>query len=106
MLKLFSFCITDLNDVLNSDGTYPVIQVLATATGSQAGTLVLGSILIILVFFSTVTTIASASRQAWAFSRDRVSIIVRWAYDRILTVNRASLSRHGSAMSRQRGRFL
>jgi choline transport protein len=32
---------------------------------------VLGGLLVLLLFFSTVTTIASASRQVWAFSRDR-----------------------------------
>ena len=52
---------------------YPVIQVVYNATGSYAATCVLGAMLVILLYFSTVTTVASASRQVWAFSRDRVS---------------------------------
>ena len=52
---------------------YPVIQIIHSATGSYAATIVLGTVLVVLLFFSTVTTIASASRQIWAFSRDQVS---------------------------------
>lgn len=73
MLVTFCFCITDLQALLDSDSTVPLIQVLAGATGSKAGTIVLGCVLLVLVFFSTVTTIASASRQTWAFSRDMAS---------------------------------
>ncbi|KAK3117303.1 hypothetical protein LTR53_001484 [Teratosphaeriaceae sp. CCFEE 6253] len=71
MLITFCFCITDLQALLDSESDYPIIQVLFAATGSQAATIILGSILILLLFFSTVTTVASASRQIWAFSRDR-----------------------------------
>ncbi|KAK3655719.1 hypothetical protein LTR56_003368 [Elasticomyces elasticus] len=70
MLITFCFCITDLEVLLDANNGLPVIQVLSNATGSKAGTIILGSILLVLLFFSTVTTIASASRQVWAFSRD------------------------------------
>ena len=72
MLISFCFCITDLDALLTSTSDVPIIQVLYSATRSYAATCVLGSVLVILVFFSTVTTIASASRQTWAFSRDQV----------------------------------
>ncbi|KAK5718878.1 hypothetical protein LTR17_015558 [Elasticomyces elasticus] len=68
MLITFCFCITDLEKLLAAD--MPIVQVLFDATGSNAGTIILGSVLLVLLFFSTVTTIASASRQVWAFSRD------------------------------------
>ena len=55
---------------------YPVIQVVYNATGSYAATCVLGTLLVILLYFSTVTTVASASRQTWAFSRDQVIQII------------------------------
>ncbi|KAK0933469.1 hypothetical protein LTR29_014929 [Friedmanniomyces endolithicus] len=70
MLITFCFCITDLDALLSSGSQYPIIQVLFNATSSYAGTIILGSVLIVLLFFSTVTTVASASRQTWAFSRD------------------------------------
>ncbi|QIW98180.1 hypothetical protein AMS68_003698 [Peltaster fructicola] len=71
MLISFCFCITDLQSVFDTSNPTTVIGVIYNATQSQAGTLVLGSLLVILLFFSTVTTIASSSRQIWAFSRDR-----------------------------------
>ncbi|KAK4975186.1 hypothetical protein LTR42_004396 [Elasticomyces elasticus] len=71
MLITFCFCITDLSkDVLEAASDYPIVDVLFKATGSQAGTIILGCVMLVLLFFSTVTTIASASRQVWAFSRD------------------------------------
>ena len=72
MLISFCFCI-DAAAIVDSTSDFPVIQVLYNATHSYAATCVLGSVLVILVFFSTVTTVASASRQTWAFSRDQVS---------------------------------
>jgi len=70
-----SFCITDLDALLSDGSQYPIIQVLFNATSSYAGTIILGSVLLVLLFFSTVTTVASASRQTWAFSRDCVSAL-------------------------------
>ena len=72
MIITFCFCITDMAMVFNAETDFPVINIIREATGSTAGTCVLGSILVVLLFFSTVTTIASASRQTWAFSRDQV----------------------------------
>lgn len=63
----------DVEEILNSTSHFPVIDVIYRATGSYAGTCVLGSVLVVLMYFMTVTTVASASRQVWAFSRDRVS---------------------------------
>ena len=85
MLISFCFCITDLDAILDSSSQYPIIQVLFNATKSFAGTGVLGSVLVLLLFFSTVTTIASASRQIWAFSRDQVSGYTQLAMTASLT---------------------
>ncbi|TKA22313.1 hypothetical protein B0A50_08038 [Salinomyces thailandicus] len=71
MIITFCFCITDLEQLLSLETDFPIINIIQNATGSFAGTCVLGSVLVILLFFSTVTTIASASRQTWAFSRDQ-----------------------------------
>lgn len=70
MLTVHSFCITDVEAYLGA-GDYPIIRIVYDATGSYAATCVLGGLLVLLLFFSTVTTVASASRQVWAFSRDR-----------------------------------
>lgn len=78
MLITFCFCITNLDDILQSDSSFPVIQVILNATNSSAATLVLGTVLVVLLFFSTITTVASSSRQIWAFSRDQVSNVRLW----------------------------
>ena len=102
MLISFCFCITDLDATLQSE--VPIIQVLYSATRSYAATCVLGSVLVILVFFSTVTTIASASRQTWAFSRDQVSEKSTTYSTALLTTTRASHSRRGYDTFLQHGR--
>lgn len=58
------------------DSDFPVIQIIYQATGSKAAACMLGALLVFLLFFSTVTTTASASRQIFAFSRDQVSTVL------------------------------
>ena len=67
---MHSFCITDLEAYLKGS-EFPIIDIIHDSTGSYGATCVLGGLLVLLLFFSTVTTVASASRQVWAFSRDR-----------------------------------
>ncbi|KAF1353870.1 amino acid permease-like protein [Delphinella strobiligena] len=73
MMITFCFAVKD-NDYLNiinaSPTGIPVMQLLLNITKSQAGTIVLSVVLIILNYFATITTIASSSRQTWAFARD------------------------------------
>lgn len=78
MLISFCFCITDIEYLVNLESDFPIIDVLLRATGSKAATCVLGAMLVVLLFFSTVTTTASASRQIWAFSRDQGFPFSRW----------------------------
>lgn len=78
MMISFCFCITDINIIVNSTSNTPVIDVLYTVTGSQAGTIVMGCLLLILNYFASVTTVASASRQCWAFARDKGFPFSKW----------------------------
>ena len=74
IVMMISFCFAvgdDLDGVLNSNTGIPVVQLLYNVTGSHAGTSVLTVVLLILQYFSAITTIASSSRQTWAFARDR-----------------------------------
>lgn len=59
----------------HQDSAYPLVDVVFNATGSYAGTCVLIVFLLILLFFSAVSTVASSSRQIWSFARDHVSSI-------------------------------
>lgn len=71
MMITFVFCGGALDSVLESPTGVPVLQAVYNATGSVAGTIVMGTILVILVFFAAVSVTAASSRQIWAFSRDR-----------------------------------
>ena len=55
---------------------YPIVDVIYSTTGSYAATCVLISFLIVLLFFSAVSTVASSSRQIWSFARDHVSLTI------------------------------
>ena len=69
------FCIGNLDDVLNSDAPY---LFLFTNTNSVGVALLLTVILFLLIFSGNVTTLATVSRELWAFSRDRGFPFSRW----------------------------
>lgn len=67
----FSFCIVPtLGQALVNPTGYDFIEVFYRAVGS-AGTAGLTAILVILVWCATFGFLATASRQLWAFARDR-----------------------------------
>lgn len=70
MLITFCFCVGDIDDLLNSSSGIPVIQVVYQSTGSFAATAVLTLVLILISFVSSITCIATSSRQVWSFARD------------------------------------
>ena len=70
MTITYVFCITDLDDALNSPTGYPFIQVIYASTGSKAGTTVLACIPIVLLIAACISVLATASRQTFAFARD------------------------------------
>ena len=67
----FNFCIGDLRTAISSPTGYDFIEVFYNATNSHAATSVMTSVLITLVICATFGLLASASRQTWAFARDR-----------------------------------
>lgn len=71
MMITFVFCGGALESVLDSPTGVPVLQAVYNATGSVAGTEVMGALLVVLVFFAAVSVTAASSRQIWAFARDK-----------------------------------
>ena len=67
----FSFTLGDLETDLMSATGYDFIQVFFGATNSRAGSSVMTAILIVLVTCASFGFLASASRQTWAFARDK-----------------------------------
>ncbi|CBY00789.1 similar to amino acid permease [Plenodomus lingam JN3] len=71
MMITFVFCGGALQSVLDSATGVPVLQAVYNATGSVAGTEVMGALLVLLIFFAAVSVTAASSRQIWAFARDK-----------------------------------
>lgn len=65
---LYSF--GDPEKALNNKYGLPFIEIFYNATGSKAGTIAMISLLVTMYICATFCFVASASRQAWAFSRD------------------------------------
>ena len=71
MLVTFCFCLGNINDALSTPTGYPFIQVFYAVTGSHAGTSIMTCILVVLAICGCICNVATASRQMWAFARDR-----------------------------------
>ncbi|KAI4284190.1 MAG: hypothetical protein L6R38_001606 [Xanthoria sp. 2 TBL-2021] len=71
MIITLCFCIGDIDGVLNSSTSIPIIQVLYNSTGSYTATVVMTTVLIVLCMVGTITAIAATSRQMWAFACDK-----------------------------------
>lgn len=65
------FSIGDIDAALATPTGWPFIEIFYNATRSKAGTTAMTSVLIVLIICATFGYIASASRQMWAFARDR-----------------------------------
>ncbi|KAM3077293.1 hypothetical protein ACMFMG_006644 [Clarireedia jacksonii] len=69
------FCIGDLNDAI--DSTAPYLNLFLN-TGSTAMATVLMIILLLLIYSGNITSLASTSREMWAFSRDKGFPCSKW----------------------------
>lgn len=64
------YCFGSPGAALGTDYFFPFIEIFYNATNSKAGTTAMVSLLLAMYIFATFCFMASASRQAWAFSRD------------------------------------
>lgn len=71
MLVTICFTLGDINDALGTPTGYPFIQVFYNATDSLPGTNTMTAIIVLTLTASSITEIATASRQLWSFARDR-----------------------------------
>ena len=65
------FCIGDIDAALNTRTNFPFIEIFYQAVQNTTGAALMTSIVITLALCADVGIVASASRQLWAFSRDR-----------------------------------
>ncbi|THC95229.1 hypothetical protein EYZ11_005306 [Aspergillus tanneri] len=71
LLVTVCFTLGDIDDILASPTGYPFIQVFYNATESLPGTNTMTAILVLTLTASSITEVATASRQLWSFARDR-----------------------------------
>ena len=72
------FCIGDIDDALYTPTGFPFMEIFYQAVQNLTGAALMVSIVIALSLCATVGIAASASRQLWAFSRDRA--VPGWRY--------------------------
>lgn len=78
MLVTFLYTMGDIEVALASPTGFPIIEVFRSATGSNGGATALTSILIVLGIAGNLTNMAGASRQMFAFARDRGLPAHKW----------------------------
>ena len=71
MLLATVYSVQDIEQALDSATGYPYMQVLLQGVGSRAGAAVMVALITIMDICAVVSSMASASRQLWAFARDR-----------------------------------
>lgn len=70
MLVTLCFTLGEVDAVLESPTGFPFIQIFYNTTGSLAATNAMTAVLVITLTASTITEVATASRQLWSFARD------------------------------------
>lgn len=85
MLVTLCFTLGEVEQVLDSSTGFPFIQIFYNTTGSLAATNAMTAVLIVTLTASTITEVATASRQLWSFARDEgIPFSSFFAYVRII----------------------
>ena len=70
LLITYLFCIGNLDDAIASPTGFPFIYVYQNALGTVGGTTAVVIVVLILLIMITISSLASTSRQTFAFARD------------------------------------
>jgi choline transport protein len=70
MLIAILFCIGDIDAALSTPTGFPFIEIFYQAAGSAAGATAMSALILSMVTFATLATLAASSRMMWAFARD------------------------------------
>lgn len=71
MLIAVLYCIGDIDAALSTPTGFPFIEILTQATRSIPGGTALSATLVFMFCCASLTTLATSSRQLWAFARDQ-----------------------------------
>ena len=77
---LITFCSTlgNLNDILDSPTGVPFIAMFFNTTQNAGGATAMSVLIIVMTIAGILTQHATASRQLWAFSRDKGMPFASW----------------------------
>ena len=78
MVITFCFILGDPNAAINTPTGYAFIEVFYLTTQSYIGATILSSLIIFMTMFINLTYVATASRQLFAFARDKGVPFGRW----------------------------
>jgi choline transport protein len=70
MLIAILFCVGDIENALNTPTGFPFIEIFTQAARSNGGATAMVSVVLSLMIFCSVATLAASSRVMWAFARD------------------------------------
>ena len=65
------FCIGDVDAALNTQYSYPFIEILLLATDSRVGTAVIVGFMSFINLGIVIVVLTASSRMLWSFARDR-----------------------------------
>lgn len=71
MLVTLCFTLGDVDSILNTPTGFPFIQIFYNTTQSYVATDIMTAILVVTLTASSITEVATASRQLWSFARDQ-----------------------------------
>ncbi|KYK58763.1 amino acid transporter [Drechmeria coniospora] len=78
LLLTFLFCIGNVEEALATPTGFPFIYVFQNATGSVGGATGLTIVVLVLLIMVTISSLASTSRQTFAFARDNGLPFSEW----------------------------
>ncbi|KAF5015758.1 hypothetical protein F66182_12792 [Fusarium sp. NRRL 66182] len=70
-LVTLCFCIGDIASTANTSTGSPVLQIFYDSTGSKIGACFMASMIVVIMFVSTISLVADGSRSLYAFARDQ-----------------------------------
>lgn len=70
MLITYTFCLGDIDKLIETETGFPFIQVFLNATNSVGGATGMTVIIMVLQFCAAISNVATTSRQLYAFARD------------------------------------
>jgi choline transport protein len=78
LLVTYLFCIGNVTEAISSPTGFPFIYVFQTATGTVGGTTGMTVVILLLLIMITISSMASTSRQTFAFARDNGLPFSKW----------------------------